>query len=56
MNYEEMSNMEINAHHLKMRQEYEAIKTQIGQLFNKLDNLDIEYAKGKVILNKRGQI
>jgi len=56
MNYEEMSNMEINAHHLKMLQEYEAIKTQIGQLVDKLDKLDAEYAKGKAILNKRGQI
>tara|TARA_R110000796_G_scaffold58413_4_gene134875 strand:+ start:27196 stop:27366 length:171 start_codon:yes stop_codon:yes gene_type:complete len=56
MNYEGMSNMEISAHHLKMLQEYEAIKTQIGQLVDKLDKLDVEYAKGKIILNKRGQI
>lgn len=56
MNYEEMSNIEINAHHVKMQQEYEAIKLQIAQLFHKLDELDIEYAKGKAVLNKRGLI
>ena len=56
MNYEEMSNIEINAHHLKMLQEYEAIKIQVAQLLDKLDKLDAEYAKGKAILNKRGVI
>lgn len=56
MNYEDMSNMEINAHHLKMLQEYEAIKMQIAHLWNRLDELDVEYAKGKAVLNKRGQI
>ena len=55
MNYEEMSNMEINAHHLEMYQEYEAIKTKIGQLISKLDKLDAEFAKGKAVLNKRLQ-
>ena len=55
MKYEEMSNVEINAIHFKMNEEYEAIKTQIVQLLDKLDKLDAEYAKGKEILNKRLQ-
>lgn len=55
LNYEEMSNMEINAIHIQMHEEYEAIKTQILQLLSKMDKMDIEFAKGKVVLNKRLQ-
>ena len=53
LNYEEMSNMEINAIHIQMHEEYEAIKTQILQLVDKMDKMDAEYARGKAVLDKR---
>ena len=53
MDYEEMSNTEIAAHHLQMKEEYEAIKTTIKQLLDKLDRMDAEYLKGKEVLDKR---
>jgi len=55
MNYEEMSNTEIITIHIEMNEEYEAIKTQILQLVEKMDRMDVEYAKGKAVLNKRLQ-
>lgn len=48
-----MSNTEISAHHIKMREEYEAIKLEIQRLADKLDRMDIEYLKGKKVLDKR---
>lgn len=55
MNYEEMSNTDISVTHIKMREEYEAIRLTIKQLYQKMDNMDIEYLKGKAVLDKRLQ-
>lgn len=53
MKYEEMSNGEISAYHIKMNEEYEAIKREIQRLAEKLDKMDAEYLKGKRVLDKR---
>ena len=53
-NYDEMSNIDIQALHVQMNQEYQSIKSEIAALLDKLDKLDAEYAKGKEILKKRG--
>jgi|DEB0MinimDraft_12_1074336.scaffolds.fasta_scaffold00025_23 hypothetical protein len=55
MNYEEMSNMDINAVHIQMKEEYDAIKNQVHNLIDKLDKMDAEYLKGKTVLDKRLQ-
>jgi len=55
MNYEEMSNMEIGASHIKMKEEYEAIRLTIKQLLDKMDKMDADYRKGKAVLDKRLQ-
>jgi regulator of replication initiation timing len=55
MEYDKMSNMDIQAIHIEMREEFEGIKTQINQLVEKLKTMDIEYLKGKAVLDKRLQ-
>jgi hypothetical protein len=55
MNYELMSNTDIAALHIKMKEEFEAIKLTIKQLGDKMDKMDIEYLKGKAVLDKRLQ-
>ena len=55
MDYEKMSNMEINATQIKMKEEFDSIKTKINQLLNKLDTMDVEFNKGSEVLNKRLQ-
>lgn len=53
MDYDKMSNMEINAIHVKMLEEYEAIKQEILVLWDKMDEMDAEFQKGKAVLDKR---
>tara|TARA_R110000772_G_scaffold253648_1_gene369379 strand:- start:81 stop:251 length:171 start_codon:yes stop_codon:yes gene_type:complete len=55
MNYEEISNIDIAASHIKMKEEYEAIRLTIKQLLDKMDKMDAEYLKGKAVLDKRLQ-
>lgn len=55
MDYEKMSNVDISALHVQMRVEFEGVKTQINQLVEKLKLMDIEYLKGKAVLDKRLQ-
>lgn len=51
--YEQMSNTEISALHIQMKEEYEAIRLQLLQLIHKMKEMDKEYLRGKAILDKR---
>jgi len=55
MNYETMSNTDIAASHVKMKEEYEAIRLRIKQLLDKMDNMDADFIKSKAVLDKRLQ-
>lgn len=51
---EYLTNSEINIKMKEMTDEYEATKTEIVNLFSKLENLDKEYDKLRTELKKRG--
>ena len=46
-----MSNTEIRIKMQAMEMEYESIKNRINKLIDKLDELDIDYNKGKKEIN-----
>lgn len=48
-----MTNADIRAKMLSMKEEYEAIKNKINVFLGQLDNLDNEYIKALKILNER---
>ena len=50
-----MSNTEIRMKMASMKDEYDAIKNKINNLFSKLDALDEEYIKGRRELEKRAK-
>lgn len=51
---EYLTNAEINIKMKEMTDEYEATKTEIVNLFSKLESLDKEYDKMRTELKKRG--
>lgn len=50
-----MSNTEIRIKMQAMEMEYESIKNRINKLLDKLDELDIDYNKGKKEIEKRSK-
>ena len=50
-----MSNTEIRIKMQAMEMEYESIKNRINKLIDKLDELDIDYNKGKKEIEKRSK-
>ena len=50
-----MSNTEIRIKMQAMEMEYESIKNRINKLIDKLDELDIDYNKGKKEREKRSK-
>jgi polyhydroxyalkanoate synthesis regulator phasin len=53
INWEELSNNKIQTEIHTMLEEYEAIKTEIAVLWDKLDKLDKEAVKANAVYNKR---
>lgn len=50
-----MGNTEIRMKLSSLEEEYTSIKNKINNLLTKLDNLDIEYIKGKKELENRSK-
>lgn len=51
--YDLMSNSELKIKMTEMENEYEVLKTKIGDMFNRMEELDKSYDKVKKILAKR---
>ena len=50
-----MSNADIRAKMLSMKEEYEAVKNKINIFLVRLDNLDNEYLKALKVLDERAK-
>lgn len=53
--WQNMTNTDIRMRLQSMEYEYEAVKNKINNLINQLDDLDVEYNKGKKELEKRSK-
>lgn len=53
MNWQEMSNSEIEVKLKELEFEYEKIKNDILKLYDVLDDVNKEYVNGKFIIDKR---
>jgi hypothetical protein len=53
MDWKEMSNSEIEVKLKELEFEYDKVNLDITKLGNKLNELSLEYNKGKYLLNKR---
>ena len=53
IDWNDLSNSEIETKLKTLEFEYEKVKTDITNLYSKLDNINKNYNNGKVILDKR---
>lgn len=53
MDWKEMSNSEIEVKLKELEFEYDKIKSNILELYNKLNDLNKDYLNGKYIIDKR---